>query len=176
MSGMAKLTLDDLLDVGERHVRKILLKRGEPMLQTFFHLIAPEGEKDAIIPCNWRDDYDKDVTVACVKATATLMKAVMALYVSEAWMLELPPPLTSWHAQHQMDNLPRASESPDRVEVVQLMAHDGTTVKGRTLQMVRNRPGGKLISLVLIPERDKEGTQYLGRMIEGIIPPRKEAA
>jgi len=176
MSGMAKISLDDLLDVGERHARKILLQRREPMLQTFFHLVAPEGEKDAIIPCNWRDDYEKDVTVATVKATAAIMKAVMALYVSEAWMLTLPPPLTSWHAQHQMDNTPRPSESPDRVEVVHIMAYDGITAKGRTLQMVRNRPGGKLISLVLIPEADTENTGYVGRMIDGIIPPRKEAA
>jgi len=176
MSYLAKVTLDHLLDLGEKHARDMLLKRREPQMQTFFHLVAPEGGEDAIIPCNWRSDYEKDVTVACVKATAAIMKAVMALYVAEAWMLELPPPLTSWHAQHQMDNGPRPSESPDRIEVVQIMAMDGTTTKGRTLQMIRNRPGGKLISLVLIPERDTENTGYQGRMIDGIIPPRKEAA
>jgi hypothetical protein len=40
--------------------------------------------------------------------------------------------------------------------------------------MVRDKPGGKLIALVPMAQPD-EGTKYQGRMIDGLLPPRKEA-
>jgi hypothetical protein len=173
---MAKLTLEQLVDSGINHARHILLDQREPAMQTLYTLITDQNEL-ILLPCTFKNDFEKDVTVAAVKATAALSNAVMALYVAEAWMLKLPPPLTPWHAKRQMENLPRPSQSPDRIEVVHALATDGTTTLSRTLQMVRNKPGGKLMSLVPMPElEDGEGKSYIGRMISGIIPPRTKEA
>jgi hypothetical protein len=169
------LTLDQLVESGVKHAKHILLKKREPQMQAFYTLISNTGEI-IMLPCTFTNDFEKDVTVATVKLTAEISNAVMALYVAEAWMLRLSKPLTPWHADRTMENLPRPSQSPDRIEVVHCVATDGTTVKACALQMVRDKPGGKLISLVPMPELDGgNGKNYMGRMIDGIIPSRKEA-
>jgi hypothetical protein len=169
------ITLEQLVESGEKHARHHLLEKRDPELQAFYTLITDQNEM-IILPCSFKDDFEKDVTVATVKATAVLCHAVKLVYISEAWMLKLPKALTPWHADRQMANLPKPSESPDRIEVVQIIASDGITVRHRALQMVRNKPGGKLISLIPMAElSDGERTNYMGRMIDGIIPPRKEA-
>jgi hypothetical protein len=168
---MATLTLDQLVDSGIKHAKHILLEQRDKQMQTFYTLITDQNEI-IMLPCTFNNDFEKDVTVASVKATAAICHAVMALYVAEAWMLKLPKPLTSWHADRQMENMPKPSQSPNRIEAVLVLATDGTTVRSRSLQMVRDKPGGKLISLV--PMLELEGTNYMGRMIDGIIP-RKEA-
>ena len=170
---MTTLTLDQLVDSGVAHARHILLKKRAKQLEAFYTLITEDNEM-ILLPCTFQNDFEKDVTVATVKATALLTHAVMALYVNEGWMVKLPPPLSPWHAKRQMENLPIPSESPDRIEIVQALATDGTTVKSRCLQMVRDKPGGKLIALVPMAQPD-EGTKYQGRMIDGLLPPRKEA-
>jgi hypothetical protein len=167
-------TLEQLVDAGIKTAEHFLLKKRVPMLQAQYTLITKDNEL-IILPVFFRNDHEKDVAVAAVKATAALTGAVQLLYVSEGWMLQLPKPLTPWHAERQMKNLPRASESPDRIEVVQSIATDGKRTIARSLQMVRDKPGGKLMALVRLGELETEnGTNYIGRMIDGIIPVRKE--
>jgi hypothetical protein len=170
------ITLEQLVESGINHAKHILLEQREKQLQALYTLITDQNEL-ILLPCTFSNDFEKDVTVATVKATAALSNAVMALYVNEGWMLKLPKALTPWHADRQMENLPRPSQSPDRIEVVHALATNGTTTLSRTLQMVRNKPGGKLMSLVPMPELSSdEGTTYIGRMISGIIPPRTKEA
>ena len=167
-------TLDQLLDVGIKTAEHLLMKKRVPMLIPEYTLITKDKEI-IVLPVQFRDDYEKDVAVATVKATAAILGAIQALYVSEGWMLKLPKALTPWHADRQMENLPKPSQSPDRIEIVQAVATDGKTTKGRSLQMIRDKPGGKLIALVRLGElEDDDGTSYIGRMIDGIIPARKE--
>lgn len=166
------ITLDQLVETGVKQARHVLLTRREKQLKPFYALFNDKNEI-TLLPCQFNDDHDKDVTVAAVKATAALTGANKALYMSEGWMLHLPKPLTPWHAKQQMENLPRPAESPDRIEIVQIIATDGTNTKARALQMIRNKPGGKLMALVPMPEL--EDCIHSGRMIDGIIPSRKEA-
>jgi hypothetical protein len=164
------LTLDQLVESGIKHAKHILLKKRERELTPFYTLITAKNEV-VVLGCSYRNEDEKMATVAVIHAEAALRNAVQCLFVSEGWMLELPKPLSPWHAKQQIENLPIPSQSPDRIEIVQSIATDGTRTKSRRLQMVRDKPGGKLIALVPLPDIDH---MVSGRMIDGIIPPRKE--
>lgn len=155
---------DKLLDQGEKHARKVLLEHRDPELQGFYHLIAPEGGQDRVIMTRWRNDIEKQLTVLSIKATAREMRAVAMLVVYEAWMLKLKP------SQEFLANTPRPSESPDRIEAVYLLATDGRNTKARMLQMLRDKPSGRITSLIedKFPEGD---SAFSGRLVDGIIVP-----
>jgi len=165
------IDLDKLLDNGEEHARKILLEERHKSMMGIYHLVAPEGGTDRVIGVSWENDIEKQITVLSIKDVSREMKAVAALMIHEAWMLKLnrSTPNTSWHRDRLLANLPRPSESPDRIEVVHLIATDGRETKSRALQMVRDKPGGRLIAL--IEDKAMEGGEFSGRLIDGIITP-----
>jgi hypothetical protein len=154
---MAK-TLLELIDAAERHVRSILLERREPELQGFFHLVAPEGEPDALCIADWQNDIQKQLVILEVKAIARKMHAVAAVYCGEVWMVKRKA-----NAPLRFDEPP--SQSRDRIEAVSVIATDGSETKLRLLQMIRDKPGGRIIALVEDP-----GPQTLsGRLVDGLI-------
>lgn len=156
--------LDKLLDQGEKHARKVLLEHRDPELQGFYHLIAPEGGQDQVIMTRWRNDIEKQLTILTIKSIAREMRAVAMLVMYEAWVLKLKP------GQEFLATTPRPSESPDRIEVVHLLATDGRNTKGKMLQMMRDKPGGRITALIedKFPE---DAIEFSGRLIDGIIVP-----
>jgi hypothetical protein len=174
--------LDQLVKAGERHANRVLLKERQPILIPLYHLITASNE-DVRIPCNWRGDQEKETMIAVVKATSHIIKAVAMLFITEAWLAKethkhKQPLNTSWHRQRAIEearkealrksNQTPPSQRPDRIEVVHIIANNGRQTKAKALQMIRDKPGGKLIALVEIIEASND-IDYSGRIIDGII-------
>lgn len=60
------------------------------------------------------------------------------------------------------------SQHPDRVECVFMVATDGKTAVSRGLQIIRDKPGGRIISLV--EHKLPEGVSLESWMLKGMIP------
>jgi len=154
--------VDDLLDTGEGHARRSLLERRERKLLAFYHLVVP-NYGPVLVPVTWQNDVQKQVAIAVLKEKARQLGAIAALFVGEAWMLRL---------KHRLDDHPRPlplpRESPERIEVVGIGATDGADLKWRVLQIVRDKPGGRIVSLVT-GDQDR-GSPAMGNLLEGVIP------
>lgn len=155
---MSEAPLERLLDLGEEHARRVLLENREPQLAPFYHLIAPDGRRDIIVPCSWSSQAEKQRNVARVKAVARALGAVAALFCHEAWSLKT--------RGTQLPDI-RPSESPDRKEIVQLVATDGEHTVARSLQIVRDRPDGAIIALIADTPALWGG--FSGLMVDDII-------
>jgi hypothetical protein len=163
--------LADLVRSAERHAHKCLIERREPSLMGLYHLVAPEGGgQDAVLPCAWRNEIEKQIFLFTVKAAARQIGAVAAVCVHEAWMTRIPVGPTPWHAKRARENLTPPSQDPQRREVVMIAATDGKRTLSKMLQIVRDKPGGRIVALV---EDDLPHASLEGRMIEGIIPERR---
>jgi hypothetical protein len=166
--------VDRLLRWGEAHARRVLIERGQSDLAPFYHLVPPDaGAQHVVVMAIWGSDIEKQLIVLNVKRLAQEIGAIAACFIGEGWMVKSPTqqPWTSWHEQRWLDSVGRPSESPDRVECVEVMATDGERYDGRLLQIVRDKPGGRVIALV------GEGvpTAVRGRLIDDIIPKRDAA-
>lgn len=158
--------LSKLLDNGEQYVRKALIEDREKSLLAFYHLIAPPGRQDEMIVATWENDIQKQITIAVVKDHAKKLGAVAAIFLGEAWMRKSadldPPP--------EFMNTP-PSESPDRIETVMIIATDGRETRMRSLEMMRNKPNGRITALVNMSPGGDEPQKLGGRLIDGIITP-----
>lgn len=157
-----------LVRLGERHARRVLLKDHEKALMPFYHLLTREG--DVVIPCRWENVAEKETMAAVVRATARRTGATAALFVTEAWIVkrQIEKPLSEWH-RRQAEEQMRAtvpSESPDRIEAVSIFATDGKNQRAAFLQILRDKPGGKIVALV---KEQRSGGEMSGRMLDGII-------
>jgi hypothetical protein len=159
--GGRDMTVDiqNLLDQGERHARSILLERREKSLAPLFHLVSPDGKHDAVVQVSWNNEITKQLRLIEVRRIAEEINAVASLMISEAWMVKAPKAPTAWHAQQALERMGPPSQSPERVEVVSLAADNGTEKVIRLLQMIRDKPGGRVISLVLMTE----GAEFPGQ-------------
>lgn len=162
-------TLAELLKTGELFAREILLEKREKELQPLYHLVAPPGSEDALVPCSWSNPTEKELQVVFVKTLSREIGAVAVMFICEAWMVCLKPdkgmPIEAIDDYQGL--LP--SQHPDRIEVVQILAADSKDVQARVLEIKRNTRGR--IS-ALVPMKRAEGLGlYMGRLIDGIIPP-----
>ncbi len=156
----ATVDLDGLLERGEKHARRMLLERREESLRPFYFLVGDDG-KHTLIPIMWSNDVQKQLAVAAIKDAARKAGAVAALLVHETWRLDTRYTKRPWAGE-------RPAESPDRMEAVQIVAMAKGQTRERSLHIVRDRPGGRIVSLVpLAPV--PEGVLG-GLLIEGIIP------
>lgn len=160
---MSRITLRELVDNGARHARECLLARGNPALTSIYHVVLPGDATDAVIPCAWHDDREKTIVVSAIKVACRQFEATAIMYLGEAWMLSLPS-----GTDPNDPALPRPSQSPERIEVVQIMATDGRETIGRTLEMKRDA-GGRLTDLVVKPWL---GGLTSGFLIDGFIDVR----
>lgn len=162
--------LADLIEHAEAHAHKTLIERRERQLLPFYHLVTASGES-VVIPLPWRSDIEKQLMLLGVKAKAKEIGAVAALFMSESWVSIKRAP-TPWHARRVMENLTPPSQDPERREAVFIAATDGADVRGSMLQIVRDKPGGRVLALVK-DEKPSSQAEIAGQMIEGIIPRRE---
>lgn len=105
--------LDQLLELGEQHARRVLIG-GKEELVPMFHLVYPDGAS-MVIGAPWHNDAEKDATVNAIRAAMQIGDVIRYGFVCEAWTLHLAP-------GEAMDIRP--SESPNRVEMVCVSACD----------------------------------------------------
>jgi hypothetical protein len=158
--------LDKLLDQGEAFARLELIKRKSKTLTPFYHIVAPEQDPpDIVIPVGFESDAEKDLTVMCVTALARLAGATAVMFVAESWMISLKN-----EGNIDMDNAPRPSKHPDRVECVLLVVTDGVVTRQRLLRIARHKTSERIIALHRDPV--ESGMDLMSRMTDGIITPR----
>jgi len=168
------ITLEELIDLGEGHARRILLEKREEEMAPLWHLVTPEGEQDFIIMTPWSRDFEKKMAVAKIKEMAHEHRAIAIGFVIECWMLvqNVPEgtPNTPWHREQALRNIPfvRPSQSPDRIEAVMILAHDKERTIAKGFQTIRDKPGGRIVSLV---EHMPIGeSTFESWMLEGMLP------
>jgi hypothetical protein len=168
-------TLTWLLRIGERHARTILLKDHASQLMPFYHLVVPGRGQDIVIPGVFDSVEEKEAYAATARMVSRLAGATAALFVTEAWLVKRDlrdegVPITQWHRDRMLEAFrqgPPPSEDPNRIEVVSLFVTDGKKNRGVNLQIVRDKPGGKIIALV--KEKYTDDTNFEGRMLDDLI-------
>jgi len=152
--------LDDLVRLAGEHAERVLVKERQPQLLATYLLFSPAGT--FIVPCMWRSDIQKQLMVLEVRHLARDRHARAASFVSEGWMVQRSTDKPQW-------DLP-PSQDPKRQEVVIAYATDGAAKKAMRWQIVRDKPGGRVISLVQLGGI-LSGAMLESRLIDGIIPP-----
>jgi hypothetical protein len=159
------IDLESLVRLAGEHAETILIKRHEQDLVATYLLFRPtaDGGLDIdIVPCLWRNEIEKQLMLLEVKKLARERGAVALSFVAECWL-----------ATRTKDNPRRdlpASEDPQRREVVMAAATDGKAKAIGSWQIVRDKPGGRIMALVEdFSPAAVDGT-FEGRMIDGILP------
>ncbi len=166
-----KELLKEMVDLGGKHARRILITEGAKQLTPVFHLVAADGAHQ-IVAAIWTNDDEKDAVLGQVRQIAHQMNAVAVMMINEAWMASYDKPLTSWHADRQGPYV-RPSERPDRKEVVIASALDNEDNNvTQTWQIVRSRPGGPIIALMNAYDSEKENMGFKPYILERILPKR----
>lgn len=152
----------ELVRLAGEHAERILIKERYKDLTATYLLFSPDGNGDGlsveIVACPWHNDIEKQLMLLAVKKRARESGAVALSFVTEAWVARRSRDKPQW-------DLP-PSQDPQRREVVFAAATDGKTKASREWQIVRDKPGGRIVSLI----DDGEITDFEGRVIDGILP------
>jgi hypothetical protein len=163
--------LKALIEGARKQAHRVLIEKRQDQLIPFYHLIVPGEGRDVVIATPCRNEDERVASIAAVAATANMVGAVAALFLSEGWMSVHDMPLTPWHANRLLANHPPPSEDPKRKEVVFALASDGEQTECARWQIVRDKPGGRIIALV---EDDISNNTIESRLMDGIIPKRRK--
>lgn len=159
--------LDTLLVYAGDFAKQRLVTDGETSITPMYDFVDAEG-KHSVTVMPWRNE-ERRRYMAAAGLLAIKFNAVAACFISEGWMVEVGPPLTSWHKDRAMQITP--SEHPDRIEIVQVIATDGETTKARIWQIVRTRPDDEGAPVIALMEkkRDDHGGEYEGPGLEPLV-------
>lgn len=159
-----EIDLKRLVRLAGEHAHRVLLEEGKGLgqLMPTFYLIVPPPGRDVNVGAPWASTEEKIAALAEVKRLSHEIGAIGASFVSEVWLRSVPKP---WHAA-RTDLTTPPSESPDRIEAVFAIATDGVRTEVGWWQIVRDRPGGRIISLV--EEKEVKG-EFSGRILDGLV-------
>ena len=165
------ITLEELLDSGVQHARRILIEDRQKSLAHFYTLVLANGEM-AVIPVQWQNDIQKQLMIAGVRQVALERQAVMAMGIAEAWSLTAPDTVQGKaEGEAWMNNLPDPiSQNPQRQECVMVFATYGERKIAKMLHIKRDKPGGRIVALT---PNEMSGT-IEGRLID--VLPRRQGA
>jgi len=159
--GKGPITLEELIKLSEGHAHRILLEDREKDMVPLWHIVTPDGKPDLIIMTPWDGDFAKKLAVAKIKEIAHEHKAIAVGFVTECWMLDIP-------AKDAHKPYERPSQSPNRIEAVMILAYDKKRTIGKGLQTIRDKPGGRIISLIEhLPIGESKFESW---MLEGMLP------
>lgn len=172
---MTKDELRNLVEASKAFAERSLVRDRAKELAPMFHLIAPEGsdKTDAVVVTPWDGDIQKQLAVLEVKKISHEMNAQACVFMTEAWVVKKDAvPNTPWHirrAKAELRNL-IPSQSPDRIECVVIFAIDaGGDHASTMLQIVRDKPGGRIVALV--EDQQPGDMRYESWMFNGMFRP-----
>lgn len=148
-------TIDQLLELGEQHARRILIG-GKEELVPMFHLVYPDGAS-MVIGAPWHNGAEKDATVNAIRAAMQLRDVIRYGFVCEAWTVHLAP-------GEPMPNI-RPSESPNRIEMVCVTACDLKQQKMAGFAIKRDKRG-YCLDLVRLEGETQEVTGTIAEMLQ----------
>lgn len=164
-----KAELKDLVEQSVAYVHKVLIEERQKELMPIFHLVAPPGGQSAVVGTPWNSKFEKQLAVAQVKAMARSIDAQAVVFTTECWLVKRDTP-TDWHRQRIHNVIP--SQEPDRMEAVMIAAKNkARDTEVVTLQIIRDKPGGRIISL--IREVEFPGI-YESWMFDGMFNPTED--
>jgi hypothetical protein len=126
--------LDLLLQQAEVSVRSALIGTRE-QLRPLFHMIHANGQ-ESLTSVPWRDEGEKETTLALVRALMRAGDVVAYSILNEAWSA------TPAEGRESGEPLPTApNEGPDRLEVVIAAAYNRRRRKAATWRIERDADG-----------------------------------
>jgi hypothetical protein len=151
-------TLDNLLELAGQQAHLILLdlKRSELVPSWVF---VQEDGSSRILATPFRDDGQKEATVAYVRAWMRNHGTVAYSFLCEAWSATLTPEEWDPKGGKPIPEADQPRNRVDRIEVAYAIATDGTETQCRAWQIVRDWQG-KVVGLT---PRDVSGSGYEGR-------------
>jgi hypothetical protein len=140
------LTINELLDRGAEHARRVLVgEKGAEMIPTW-HIQTPEGEPDIIAGTPWNGDRDKEFIIFAMRRLLRDKKAESYSFMSEAWM-------ATEDIKHPTGLMPRERE--DRREVVIINAYDRLGFGTMRVYEMKRGPDGVVTELVMDPPAER---------------------
>jgi hypothetical protein len=145
--------LDLLLQQAEVSVRSALIGTRE-QLRPLFHMIHANGQ-ESLTSVPWRDEGEKETTLALVRALMRAGDVVAYSILTEAWSA------TPREGQKPDEPLPTSpSEWPDRVEVV-IAAASSRRRRKAAMWRIQRDADGRCTGLVLMAGVDGMATRML---------------
>lgn len=127
-------SLDDLLDLAERHARRVLIEHHREQLIPSF--LYEADEHCAVIGVPWQNNEEKRYAAAAVRRVMQANGAKQYSFITEAWMAAMPKEISPEQAKTM-----RPSEQPNREEALIGFATDGVTTKWKAWSIKRDRRG-----------------------------------
>jgi hypothetical protein len=140
------IALEQLLDMAERHARRMLLEHKRDQLVPAFLYIA-DGHA-AVIGAPWANNEDKRAYANAVRQILRTNDAKAYSFITEAWMATMPKDMPAEIAQTM-----RPSEQPNREECVIAFATDGFHTRWRVWAIKRDKRG----RVRALPPKDDAG-------------------
>lgn len=129
------IDLEKLLDLAGAHAHHVLIERRFRQLAPAF-LFIDEWGGATIAVCPWVSDLQKQLMVAGIRIKMREAGAKQYSFITEAWFADAPKDMPL----EEVKKL-RASQRPDRSEIVIACATDGVTTKWRQWSIKRDWKG-----------------------------------
>jgi hypothetical protein len=138
-------TLQDLIKVAGMHARAVMIELNQGLMPTWLYW----GETGAIIMGTpWDSEIEKKVMAMAVRRAMLKDNATAYSMVTEAWVASAPK---GWNPE--TDTPIRASEQPNRREVVIAFATDGETTEWKRWAIKRD-------ALEMVTDLEEEPFDY----------------
>lgn len=161
-------TLDGLLDYHEDMLRGWWNEPERTKDDVFDPMLIGVCANGDLVPvvasAAFRDDDSKDQFTAYMRERMREWNVVRYIMISEAWAMR---------TNGELPNVP-PSQSPDRYEIIMMLAADATDAKGRTLQMIRDWQTGKVVHLIREHGDDGDHSGRFANLLKP-EPPRRRA-
>jgi hypothetical protein len=137
---MSELTVK-LVELAEKQARTVLVDMQHSLMPTW--VLIDAKNRISVIGTPWQNDMEKEFYGKSLRQEMRKRKVVAYSFVTEAWKATVPPDADLTKV--------RASERPDKQEVVMALASDGQDQEWRTWEIKRDWHE-RVTDLVLLPE------------------------
>lgn len=135
-------SLAEMAQLGVEQAQRWLIGTKEQLSPSWL-LQNQDGER-ALVMTPWASDIEKSAILAAMRKTMRVQQTVSYSLVVEAWAASYPNG-TDWQ------NYVRPSKREDRMEMVMVLATDGTEVVLRDFKIIRDWHTGKCKELEELP-------------------------
>ena len=123
-------TLKDLIGLAEAHAKTVMIELNQGLMPTWLYWSETGA---TIVGTPWDSEIEKKVMAMSVRQAMLRDNAKAYSMITEAWVSQAPK---GWNPE--TDKAIRASEQPNRREVVIAFATDGTTTEWKRWEIKRD--------------------------------------
>jgi len=155
---MTPLTeLQDFFACAAERAKAIFEATGEVL--PMWHAVPAQGQ-DLVIATPWSDDDEKEATAQAIRQIFDRAQVKRFAFISEAWVASMRPGTSLEEANHT-----RASQHPDRREVLMINAEDrwGNAISG-CFYILRPEHGPAKLSPLQMSDYDTTKGRFAGML------------